>query len=97
MLVKKILGVTGHTPNMLVYSELNRYPLSIDSKLKAIKYWFKLLGMTMDRLPRQAYEREKLEINKDNGWGGGTKKNTGNSRVCIYLDKSGNSSHKWIC
>ena len=52
---KRYLGVPLKTPNKLVYSELGRYPLYINTYIKTIKYWFRLLDMDASRLPKQAY------------------------------------------
>ena len=56
MACKRFLGVPRFTPNKIVYGETRRYPLYIAAAVKFIKYWFKLLSMSRDRLPRQAYE-----------------------------------------
>ena len=66
---KKLLGVSLKTPNSFIYTELNRYPLYIDARMRVMKYWAKLLQMDEGRLPRQAYQRELRELNKENGWG----------------------------
>lgn len=71
---RKILGVTRQTPKTFIYTELNRYPLYIDSKIRNIKYWFKLLQLGQERIPKQAYERELLEIRMEKKWGFETKK-----------------------
>ena len=71
---KRLLGVSMKTPNTLIYAELNRFPLTVDSIMRSIKYWAKILRLPMERLPRQAYEREKSELNKTNGWGMNLKK-----------------------
>ena len=52
---KRYLGVPLKTPNKLVYSELGRYPLYVNSHIKTVKYWFRLLEMDANRLPKQAY------------------------------------------
>ena len=70
---KRMLGVTPRTPNTLVQGELNRYPLSIDAKLRAVNYWGKLIQLDSTRLPRQAYERELKETNKPSNWADGIK------------------------
>ena len=54
--LKKFLGVEMRTPNDLVYGETNRYPIYINSAIRCIQYWFKLLRMNNDRLPRKAYD-----------------------------------------
>ena len=52
---KRFLGVPLKTPNKMVYGELGRYPLYINSSVRCIRYWFKVLQMEPNRLPRQAY------------------------------------------
>ena len=52
---KRYLGVPLKTPNKLVYSELGRFPLHINSTVKTLKYWFRLLQMDDNRLSKQAY------------------------------------------
>ena len=70
---KRMLGVTPRTPNTLVQGELNRYPLAIETQVRAIKYWAKITQLDIHRLPRQTYEREKREINKPDNWAFGIK------------------------
>ena len=52
---KKFLGVGPRTPNHMVYGDLGRFPLSINTSMRAIKYWLKLCHMKGDRLPKQAW------------------------------------------
>ena len=52
---KRFLGVPIKTPNKMVYGDLGRYPLFVNSYVNTLRYWFKLLQMDQDRLPRQAY------------------------------------------
>jgi hypothetical protein len=54
--MKRFLNVDTRTPNDLVYGELGRYPIYINSYLKCIKYWLKLTRMNYDRLPHKAYK-----------------------------------------
>jgi hypothetical protein len=54
--LKRFLNVSIRTPNVLVYGETGRYPLAVNIKLKCIKYWFRILNMTDDRLPKKAYK-----------------------------------------
>ena len=70
---RKLLGVNAKTPKTMIYSELNRYPLNIDSKLRTIKYWLKIQEMQDSRLPKQAYLREERELNTEKSWGKGIK------------------------
>ena len=51
---KRFLSTITGTPNVLIHGETGRYPLRINSTLRAMKYWFKLQKMPEDRLPRQA-------------------------------------------
>ena len=55
MASKRFLGVPIRTPNKMIYSELGRFPLYINASMKVIKYWFRILQMSNDRLPKQAY------------------------------------------
>ena len=41
---KRILGVKRSTTNMMVYSELGRWPLYISRNIRIVKYWIKLLN-----------------------------------------------------
>jgi len=56
MACKRYLGVPGRTPNKMVYGELGRYPLFINSNIRCLRYWFRILQMNFERLPRQAYQ-----------------------------------------
>ena len=53
---KKYLGLGYRTPNHMVYGDLGRFPVSINSGIRAIRYWLKLNRMENNRLPKQAYE-----------------------------------------
>ena len=66
--LKKMLGVTKKTPNCLVYGETGRYPLYVDSRVRAVSYWLKIVNMDEDRLPKLAYRRELLERRKKYNW-----------------------------
>ena len=68
MACKKYLGVKAKTPNCLVYGELARFPLAINSKLRAVSYWLRLLDMDDTRLPKLAYLRELKENRKTKSW-----------------------------
>ena len=56
MASKRFLGVPVRTPNKMVYGDLGRFPLFINSYISCFKYWFRLLEMGNDRLPKTAYE-----------------------------------------
>ena len=55
MACKRCLGVPTRTPNKMVYGDLGRYPLYINSYVACLRYWLKLLQMDVDRLPHKAY------------------------------------------
>ena len=86
---KKLLGVSARTPNTFIYAELNRYPLFIDSQIRTLKYWKKLLLLDATRIPRQAYEKTKKELTNIYGWGYKLKKmldNGGYTNVWLEPD-----------
>ena len=94
---KKILGVSARTPNMLVYKELNRYPLQIDTKTRVLKYWNKILELEDSRIPKQAYRRDLKDINKERGWAGEIKKDIEkNGYGYIWLNQGTNNMKGWI-
>lgn len=53
--LKKNLNVSLRTPNDFIYKEVNRYPVKITLAINCIRYWFKVISMSEDRLPRKAY------------------------------------------
>ena len=65
---KRLLGVRKQTPNHYIYGETGRFPIWIESKIRAVKYWYKIMNMQEDRLPRLAFEREKLENKNHHNW-----------------------------
>jgi hypothetical protein len=67
--IKTFLGVPIQTPNKMVYGDSGRYPLYIDTNIRAVKYWLKLLKMKEDRLPCQAYHMlQDLDSRGGNTW-----------------------------
>ena len=54
--LKKFLNVDMKTPNDLVYTELRRYPIMINSSINAIRYWLRVVQMENTRIPRKAYD-----------------------------------------
>ena len=55
MICKRFLGVPVKTPNKMVYGDLGRYPLFVNSYVACLRYWFKLLQLDCHRLPKKAY------------------------------------------
>ena len=56
MACKRFLGVPLRTPNKMVYGELGRYPLFVNSTLRFLKYWLRVLKMDDIRIPKEAYK-----------------------------------------
>eukprot|EP00745_Piridium_sociabile_P022013 TRINITY_DN34072_c0_g1_i3.p1 TRINITY_DN34072_c0_g1~~TRINITY_DN34072_c0_g1_i3.p1 ORF type:complete len:362 (+),score=-8.76 TRINITY_DN34072_c0_g1_i3:191-1276(+) len=54
--MKRFLHVDGRTPNDLIYGELGRFPIYLNSYIKCISYWLKLVRMNEHRLPAIAYK-----------------------------------------
>ena len=67
--LKRFLNVNICTPNDLIYGELGRYPLYINSYVKCIKYWLQLNRMDDHRIPRKAYKTlYNLDSNGQKTW-----------------------------
>ena len=54
--LKKYVNVDLKTPNDLIYNEMCRWPITINSTINCIRYWLKLFQMDNFRLPRKAYD-----------------------------------------
>ena len=66
--MKRFLNVPLHTSNKMIYCETGRHPLCIQTCVKSIKYWLRLVSLPVDRLCVQAYnmllrEHEKGKVN----------------------------------
>ena len=57
----------------MVYGELGRFPLALETKIQAVKYWIKLQYMSDDRFPKLAMLRELREEGKVGSWVGSIK------------------------
>ena len=78
--LKKYLCVTMCTPNDLVYTELNRYPITISSTVNCIRYWLKLVKMERHRLPHKAYRSlQELDDRDKKTW-------VSNIRNCLCVN-----------
>lgn len=66
---KRYLNVATRTPNKMVYGELGRHPIGINGKVRALKFWFRLLKMDDSRLPKQAYRMLfSMDIDGKRNW-----------------------------
>ena len=52
---KRYLNVPLKVPNKFVYRETGRYPLYVNSAVRCIRYWLRILKLDPRRLPKQAY------------------------------------------
>jgi hypothetical protein len=52
---KRFLGVPTKSPNKMVYGDLKRHPLYINSFCNSVRYWLRLLKMEKSRLTHNAY------------------------------------------
>ena len=53
--LKRFLHLPFQTPNVIAYGETGRYPISVTAKMRAIKYWLRILQMDSSRYPRKVY------------------------------------------
>ena len=53
---KTILGVGRDVKNKIALGECGRFPIYIDSYMRLIKYWYKILAINDNRLPKQCYK-----------------------------------------
>ena len=63
--MKRFCGVPLHSSNKLMYGETGRYPLTLKTAIKCVKYWIKLIRLPLNRLNRQAYDM--LCVQNNNG------------------------------
>ena len=61
--LKRFLAVPIHSSNTLLYGETGRYPLFINTSVKCIKYWLKLVRLPNSRLCKQAYDMMCIQMN----------------------------------
>ena len=75
---KKALSVSQKTPNAMIYGELGRYPLHINTVMNLVKYWLKRVHIPDDRLPKAVYEPVKSLDDK------GVKIWASDIRTCLF-------------
>ena len=86
--LKRFLGVDRRTPNDLVYGETNRYPIYVNSAVRCIRYWIKLIQMDNIRIPCKAYNMlYNLDIRGKDNW-------VSKVRKCLFEYGFG---HVWEC
>ena len=51
---KRYLNVPLKVPNKFVYGEKGRYPLYVNSAVRCIRYWLRILKLDSVRLPKKS-------------------------------------------
>ena len=52
---KKVLNVGLQTPNKMVLGDLGRFPVYIQTAVRCVKFWLRIISLPEDRLPRKVY------------------------------------------
>ena len=66
--LKRFLNVTIKTPNVMIYGDTGRYPLTVNAAMRVAKYWLKILRMDDERLPRRVYRMLLKSVESENNW-----------------------------
>ena len=66
--LKKFLNVSVRTPNIMVYGDTGRFPVSVNATIRSVKYWLKILRMDELRLPYQVYKMMLKNVDGRNSW-----------------------------
>ena len=66
--MKMFCNVSTKTPNIMLYGDCGRYPLSIGASVRVAKYWCKLLKMEQNRYPAKVYKMMLNDIENGNNW-----------------------------
>ena len=66
--LKQFMNVHTKTPNIMIYGDTGRYPLSINAAMRLAKYQLKILRMEDERLPKQVYRMLINTIESGNNW-----------------------------
>ena len=66
--LKRFLNVSVKTPNIMIYGDTGRYPLSVNATMRVAKYWVKILGMEENRLPKRVYRMLLQNIDYEYNW-----------------------------
>ena len=66
--MKQFMNVHVKTPNVMIYGDTGRYPLSVNATIRLVKYWLKILRMDEERLPKRIYRMLIKNIDHSNNW-----------------------------
>jgi hypothetical protein len=98
MACKRFLGVPLRTPNKMVYGELGRYPLFVNSTVRCLKYWLRVLKMDDSRFPKQAYNMMiSMDESEKNCWVTEVKNVLSrNGFYCVWLQQGVGNEKKFL-
>ena len=99
MACKRFLGVSLRTPNKMVYGELGRFPLFVNSTLRCLKYWLRVLKMDHFRIPKQAYKMMSLMDESEKKCSVTQVKNvlSKNGFYCVWLQQGVRDEKNFLC
>ena len=99
MACKRFLGVPLRTPNKMVYGELGRYPLFVNSTLRCLKYWLLVSKMDDIRIPKQAYKMMSLMDESEKKCWVNQVKNvlSKNAFYCVWLQQRVGDENNFLC
>ena len=99
MACKRFLGVPLRTPNKMVYGELGRYPLFVNSTLRCLKYWLRVLKMDDIRIPKEAYKMMILmDVSEKKCWVTQVKNVLSkNGFYCVWLQQGVGDEKTCLC
>ena len=99
MVCKRFLGVPLRTLNKMVYGELGRYPLFVNSTLRCLKYWLRVLKTDDIRIPKQAYKMMILMDKSEKKCWVTQVKNVLSKNVfyCVWLQQVVGDENKCLC
>ena len=83
----------------MVYGELGRYPLFVNSTLRCLKYWLRVLKMDDIRIPKQAYKMMILmDESEKKCWVTQVKDVLSkNGFYCVRLQQGVGDENKFLC
>ena len=96
---KRFSVVPLRTPNKMVYGELGRYPLFVNSTLRCLKYRLHVLKMDDIRIPKQGYKMMILKDESEKKCWVTQVKNvlSKNGFYCVWLQQGVGDEKKFLC
>ena len=82
----------------MVYGELGRYPLFVNSTPRCFKYWLRVLKMDDTRIPKQAYKMTLMDESEKKCWVTQVKNVLSkNGFYCVWLQQGVGDEKKFVC